>query len=151
MTKKNAVELVKNQKSLGFSTDYFWSPNPTTGGDPFWISKQSKPVPQGGNIQNGDTGNNKDLPPDRGVGDIYRVQRRLLPHPHSKPVQKIPAFSYPGPDLQIQSSTFWSFHSTYGIHGIGERGQTRGSLAKKKIMFLHSKNKASRKGYRGEC
>ena len=30
-------------------------------------------------------------------------------------------------------------------------GKTRGSLAKKKIMFLHSKNKASRKGYKGEC
>ena len=29
--------------------------------------------------------------------------------------------------------------------------KTRGSLAKKKIMFLHSKNKASRKGYKGEC
>ena len=28
--------------------------------------------------------------------------------------------------------------------------KTRGSLAKKKIMFLHSKNKASRKGYKGE-
>ena len=31
------------------------------------------------------------------------------------------------------------------------QGQTRGSHAKKKIMFLHSKNKASRKGYKGEC
>ena len=31
------------------------------------------------------------------------------------------------------------------------QGQTRGSLAKKKIMFLRSKNKASRKGYKGEC
>ena len=29
--------------------------------------------------------------------------------------------------------------------------QTRGSLAKKKIMFLLCKNKASRKGYKGEC
>ena len=28
---------------------------------------------------------------------------------------------------------------------------TRGSHAKKKIMFLHSKNKASRKGYKCEC
>ena len=28
---------------------------------------------------------------------------------------------------------------------------TRGSLAKKRIMFLHSKNKASRKGYKVEC
>ena len=33
----------------------------------------------------------------------------------------------------------------------GNQGLTRGSLAKKKIMFLHSKNKASRKGYKGEC
>ena len=30
-------------------------------------------------------------------------------------------------------------------------GPTRGSLAKKKIMFMHRKNKASRKGYKGEC
>ena len=37
-------------------------------------------------------------------------------------------------------------HLTMEIHF-----QTRGSLAKKKIMFLHSKNKASRKGYKGEC
>ena len=29
--------------------------------------------------------------------------------------------------------------------------ETRGSLTKKKIMFLLCKNKASRKGYKGEC
>ena len=31
---KNAVELVVNKKSLGFSTDFSWCPNPTTSGDP---------------------------------------------------------------------------------------------------------------------
>ena len=29
--------------------------------------------------------------------------------------------------------------------------ETRATLAKKKTLFLHSKNKASRKGYKGEC
>ena len=29
---KNAIELVHNQTSLGFSTDFFWYPNPTTSG-----------------------------------------------------------------------------------------------------------------------
>ena len=33
----------------------------------------------------------------------------------------------------------------------GKEHITRGSLAKKNRMFLHSKNKASRKGYNGEC
>ena len=33
---KNAVEPVQNQNSLGFTTGYFWYPNPTTGGDQFW-------------------------------------------------------------------------------------------------------------------
>ena len=32
---KNAVELVRNQSSLGFSTDCFWSQNPTTSGGQF--------------------------------------------------------------------------------------------------------------------
>ena len=34
---KNAVEPVQNQNSLGFTTGYFWYPNPTTSGDPSWI------------------------------------------------------------------------------------------------------------------
>ena len=33
LVNKNAVEPVATQKSLGFTTGYFWYPNPTTGGD----------------------------------------------------------------------------------------------------------------------
>ena len=42
--------------------------------------------------------------------------------------------------LQISSIVYSNF-----IVKLEDRSQ------KKKIMFLHSKNKASRKGYKGEC
>ena len=47
LVKKNAEELVESQKSLNSAI---------------------KPIPQGIEIQNGDTGKNKDLPPGWGVG-----------------------------------------------------------------------------------
>ena len=37
-----------------------------------------------------------------------------------------------------------------GLKG-GKKVQLEDRSQKKKIMFLHSKNKASRKGYKGEC
>ena len=43
-------------------------------------SEQSKSIPQGAKIQNGDNGNHQDLPPARGVGYLNRLQRCLLPH-----------------------------------------------------------------------
>ena len=36
LVNKNAVEPVANQNSLGFTTAYFWYPNPRTGGDLSW-------------------------------------------------------------------------------------------------------------------
>ena len=56
-------------------------------------------------IQNGDRGDNKDLPPDRGVGNLHRLQGRILPYTNKQTVQEIHAFSYPGRDLSIQSTT----------------------------------------------
>ena len=41
-----------------------------------------------------------------------------------------------------------------GIHldlKVGLKFKLEDRSQKKKIMFLHSKNKASRKGYKGEC
>ena len=38
----------------------------------------------------------------------------------------IHAFSYPGPVLPVQSPTLWPVHSTHGVHGGGQRGQTDG-------------------------
>ena len=46
-------------------------------------SKQSESLPQGGEIQNGDTGNHQDIPPTRGVGHLNRFQGRLLPYTYT--------------------------------------------------------------------
>ena len=46
--------------------------------------QQSEPILQGGEIQNGDTGNRKDLPPDWGVSNVHRFQRCLLPYTQSR-------------------------------------------------------------------
>ena len=37
------------------------------------------------------------------------------------------------------------------IHKFLKQNKLEDRSQKKKIMFLHSKNKASRKGYKGEC
>ena len=89
-------------------------------------SEQIKPLPQSGEIQNGNTRNHPDIPPTRGVGHLSRLQRRLLPHTNTGTTQEIPQISYPGPDLPIQGTTLWSVHSPHGIHGSGQRGETDG-------------------------
>ena len=89
-------------------------------------SEQIKPLPQSGEIQNGNTRNHPNIPPTRGVGHLSRLQRRLLPHTNTGTIQEIPQISYPGPDLPIQGTTLWSVHSPHGIHGSGQRGETDG-------------------------
>ena len=74
-------------------------------------------------FQNGNTGNNTNLPPDRGVGNFHRFQRRILPHPYKQPVQEVYAFSHSRHNLPIQSSTLWPVHSPHGIHGGSQRGE----------------------------
>ena len=56
-------------------------------------SKQTKPFPQGGEIQNGDTGNHQNIPPTRGVGHLGRLQGCLLPHTNTGTIQEIPKIS----------------------------------------------------------
>ena len=57
-------------------------------------------------VQNGDPRDYKDLPPSRGVGDLHRFQRRILPYSNKQPVQEVHAVSYPGRDLPIQALPF---------------------------------------------
>ena len=52
-------------------------------------SKQTKPLSQGGEIQNGDTGNHQNIPPTRGVGHLGRLQGCLLPHTNTGTIQEI--------------------------------------------------------------
>ena len=88
--------------------------------------KQAKPFPQGGKIQNGDTGNHQNIPPTRGVGHLSRFQRCLLPHTNTGTIQEIPKIPCPGPDLSIQSTAFWSVHSAHGVHCFSKGGETDG-------------------------
>ena len=82
--------------------------------------------PQGREIQNGDTGNHQDIPPTRGVGHVNRLQRRLLPYPHTGTVQKISEISCPGSNIPIQGSSFRSVNSTLGVHCNSKGGKTDG-------------------------
>ena len=89
-------------------------------------SEQTDSFPQGGEIQNGDTGNHQDIPPTRGVGHINRLQRCLLPYPHTGTVQKISEISCPGSNIPIQGSAFRSVNSTLGVHCSSKGGKTDG-------------------------
>ena len=82
--------------------------------------KQPKFFPQGGKIQNGDTGNHQNIPPTRGVGHLSRFQRCLLPHTNTGTIQKISKIPCPGPDLLIQGTALWSAHSAHGVHCISK-------------------------------
>ena len=88
--------------------------------------EQSKSIPQGGEIQNGDTGNHQDIPTTGGMGYLGRLQRCLLPYTDTGTVQEISQISCPGPDLPIQSTAFWSVHSAHGVHCCSKGGETDG-------------------------
>ena len=89
-------------------------------------SEQFKPIPQGPKIHNGDTRNHQDLPPTRGVGYLSRLQGCLLPYTNIGTVQEISEISCPGSDLQVQSTTIRSVHSTLGVHCDSKGGETDG-------------------------
>ena len=86
-------------------------------------SEQIKQVSKDTNFQNGDPRDNTDLSPDRRVGDLHRLQRRVLPCPNKQSIQEVHAFSYPRQDLSIQSTSLWPVHSSHGIHSDSQRGQ----------------------------
>ena len=89
-------------------------------------SKQTKPFPQGGEIQNGDTRNHQNIPPTRGVGHLSRLQGCLLLHTNTGTIQEIPKISYPGLDLPIQGIALWPVHSAHGVHCVSKGGETDG-------------------------
>ena len=78
--------------------------------------KQTESVPQGGEIQNGDTRNHQNIPPARGMGHLDRFQGCLLPHSNTGTIQEISKISCPGPDIPIQGTPFRSVHSAFGVH-----------------------------------
>ena len=92
--------------------------------------EQSKSIPQGTKIQDGNTGNHQKIPPTRGVGDLNRLQGRLLPHSNTGTTQEISEISRPG--IPIQSTAFRSVHSTHGDHYDSQGGENYGKAFKRK-------------------
>ena len=88
--------------------------------------EQIESLPQGGEIQNGDTRNHQNIPPTRGVGHLNRLQGRLLPYPDTRTVQEISQISCSRADLPIQGSAFRSVHSALGVHGSSKIDKTDG-------------------------
>ena len=86
-------------------------------------SEQFKQISENPNFQDGDPRDNTDLSPGRRVGDLHRLQRRILPCSHKQSVQEVHAFSHPRQDLSVQSTSIWSVHSTFGVHSDSQRGQ----------------------------
>ena len=78
-------------------------------------------------VQDGDPRDNKNLPTGRGMGDIHRLQRRILPYSNSQSVQEVHVFSPPGSVLPVATPTLWSIHSSHGVHSGGQRGQAHGT------------------------
>ena len=78
--------------------------------------KQTKSVPQDGEIQDGNTGNHQNIPPARGVGNLSRLQGCLLPHTNTGTIQEISQISCPVSDIPIQSTSIWSVHSSHGVY-----------------------------------
>ena len=115
------MELVQNQTSQIFHPAIF-SPKAQQQVETYTRSEQSESFPQGGEIQNGDTGNLQ----DRRVGHLNKFQGCLLPYTHTGTVQEISEISCPGSDIPIQSSAFWFVHNTLGVHCSSEGGETDG-------------------------
>ena len=88
--------------------------------------KQSKSFPQDRKIQDGDTGNHQDISPTGRVGNLHRLQGRLLPHSNTRTVQEILEISYPGPDLPVQSTAVRSVDSAHGVHYHSKGGKADG-------------------------
>ena len=72
----------------------------------YFRPEQTVSFPQGGEIQNGDSGNHQNFPLARGVGYLDRFQGCLLPHTYTGTVREILEISCPGSDLQFKALPF---------------------------------------------
>ena len=122
LTNKNAVELVKNQEYLGFYSRLFLVPKPNNKWRPtlnlsnlnkfLKMEKLKRETP--------------DLPTNRGVGDVHRLQGCLLPYTHSKPIDKTFQISCTGQNIPVQSTSIWSVHISLRVHYCDQRGHSDG-------------------------
>ena len=116
----------KSSNISGVFQPPFFSPKAQQQVETYTRFKQIESFPQGGEIQNGDTGNHQNVSPTGGVGYLNRFQGRLLPYPHTRTIQEIPEIPCPGSDIPIQGTALWSVHNPVGVHCNSKRGKTDG-------------------------
>ena len=68
--------------------------------------EQLKQIPKDRVIQNGDSRDNTVLPADRGVGDLNRLHRHILPYTNPEPVKEVYAFHIQGSSCQSKALPF---------------------------------------------
>ena len=88
--------------------------------------KQSEFFPQDRKIQDGDTGNHQNISPKGRMGNLRRLQGRLLPHSNTGTVQEVSQISYPGADLPVQSTAVPSVNRSHGVHYYSKGGEADG-------------------------
>ena len=88
--------------------------------------KQSEFFPQDRKIQDGDTGNHQNISPKGRMGNLRRLQGRLLPHSNTGTVQEVSQISYPGTDLPVQSTAVRSVNGSHGVHYYSKGGEADG-------------------------
>ena len=87
----------------------------------------SKPVLETRHLQNRNSGNNKDVSPKGGVGNVAGLQRRLFSHPHQSEVPEVSQVFSGKESLSIHGSSFRARHSSTGIYQGSQGGETDGS------------------------
>ena len=119
---KNAVELVRNQTSLGFFNRLFLVPKPNS---------KWRPILDLGNL-------NLFLKAEKFKMETPETIRTSLQQGEwvtsidfkdayfHIPIQEISEISCPGSDLTVQSPTLWSVHSTLGVYCGSKGGETDG-------------------------
>ena len=90
-------------------------------------SQCPQPVPQGLNLQKGNPRVHLSIFTTRRMGDVARLQRRLLSHPYQSKLKEVPPVPLSGPNLPVLSSPVWPLYSSYGVHDCGQGGETHGS------------------------
>ena len=90
---------------------------------PHLRSEQTKPVPQIGNLQNGNAKNDQALPSARGMGHMVGCQRCLHPHCQQSKVEEVPHVS----NLPVHGSPVWPNVSSFRIYEGSEGSKTDGS------------------------
>ena len=93
-------------KISGLFQPTIFSPKTKQQVEAYTRSEQSKSLPQGGEIKNGDTGNHHDFPPTRGLGDLNRLQDAYFHIPIQEQSRKYLRFHVEGWTYQFKALPF---------------------------------------------